>query len=84
MSDANKYELEKVKEFARRFDFEDVGDYMTMVEYADWMTELMDDPEAEMFSSADLVRINMILIDIFEDAHDKKFDYGTKNYYIYG
>lgn len=83
MSRPNEQEWEALKKFAKRFHFEAVGEYMVMVEYSDWMTEIMDDPEAEMFSDADRVRINEILLLAFEIAHGQNLDCDVKKYYVY-
>ena len=83
MSRPNEQEWTALMDFAKSFRFEDVGEYMVMVEYSDWMTDIMDDPETEMFSNSDLIRINEILLRAFELAHNKFLAYGIKRYYIY-
>ena len=83
MSRPNDAEWEALLHFARRFDFDAVADYMFEVEYADWMTEIMDDPDAEMFSVDDRIRINEILIDAFEQAHKKTLNYWLKRNLIF-
>ena len=69
----NDAEYKALLNFAQLFDA--VAEYMREVEYADGMTEIMDDPDAEIFSSADLIRINEILLDAFEAAHQKRLSY---------
>ena len=78
MSRPNDAEWKALLDFARHFSFDSVCAYMREVEYADWMTEIMDNPDAEMFSHADLIRINEILLDAFEQAHRKRLDYWTR------
>ena len=78
MSRPNDAEYKALLNFAQLFAFDAVAEYMREVEYADWMTEIMDDPDAEIFSSADLIRINEILLDAFEAAHQKRLSYWVR------
>ncbi len=68
---------------ASQFEFDDVHHYMQAVEYADWMTDIMDDPDAEMFSTNDLIRINEVLLDAFESAHHRRLGYWTRRNLTY-
>ena len=59
---------------AKLYEWEAVYEYINDIGWeAEWMYYYLEDPDAEMLSVYDSRRINAILIDAFEKAHERKF-----------
>lgn len=67
-------EWEIIKARALEYAFEDVSIFLKEYPLEAWMDNITEDPDAEMFSSRDLLEINDVLLRAFENAHHRTID----------
>ena len=73
------YVLQHLLEEAKKYNYDDVELYICEICWEpDWMLDLVEDPDEEVLTINDIRAINGVLIDAFELAHNRRFDFRTR------
>ena len=74
------YEIkERLIPIALKYDKTDIHEFIVHVGWdPEWMPDYMEDPDAEFISVYDNRRINEVLLEAFESAHQFRFDRNTR------
>ncbi len=79
-----QYIWDHIKSEALKYDFDNVKAFINEYEWEpEWMDELMEDPDAEIFSLNDRIAINEVLLSAFMSAHGRFLPYGEYKYLLY-